>query len=793
MRKGYYLFHRRATGHTPYAYQAALAEVGLPDLLRVPTGCGKTAAAVLPWLYRRLAHPDPRVRRDTPPRLALTLPMRTLVEQTERAVEGWLSNLGLSDTVSVVLMMGGNGPVDREWRREPHRECILIGTLDQLLSRALLRGYGTNRFSWPVDFGLLHNGVQWVFDEVQLMGPALATSRQLEGFRRRYGTLRPSASMWMSATVDMRLLATVDAPPVEKEVGLEEADETGLLATRLNARRTVRAAAAHGRRSDLAGLLVERHTPGTLTLAVVNTVDRAQALAADVRAQTAVPTVLLHSRYRPVERRRHLEVALAPVGPDGLIVVATQVLECGVDIDARVLLTEAASWPSIVQRAGRCNREGTTRDAEVWWTEPPSASPYDPRDVAATVEELCSLEGRSLTTAELSGRAVATAPTVVPVLRSRDLHALFDTAPDLAGNDVDVGRFLRDSDDLDVQIGWLLLHDQPPADGTQPPPVSHLCPVPVGDMREAVQKGRIVYRHDSMSGTWKPCGRRDVHPGQILLADSAAGGYSAEVGWDPASRHPVPPAQQEDAPAPGPEGRLEESMSDDVASFDQPAWTPLRQHLADVEMEAAELGSSLPEGLRETLRIAGGLHDVGKAHRAFQETLLRTADPAERAALQREVDEGRPWAKSACSYRTRHEPPHFRHELATALALMGKGALVLSGCDDPDLVTYLAAAHHGRVRLGVRSMPDEATGRILGIADGDVVPAVPLAGGTFPACRLDTTLLGLGESDGRPSWAARALELLERDDLGPFRLAYLEALLRIADWRASRSPGRASL
>jgi CRISPR-associated endonuclease/helicase Cas3 len=70
---------------------------------------------------------------------------------------------------------------------------------------------------------------------------------------------------------------------------------------------------------------------------------------------------------------------------------------------------------------------------------------------------------------------------------------------------------------------------------------------------------------------------------------------------------------------------------------------------------------------------------------------------------------------------------------------------------------------------------------------------VPLAGGTFPACSLDTTLLGLGESYGRPSWAARALELLERDDLGPFRLAYLEALLRIADWRASRSPGRASL
>jgi CRISPR-associated endonuclease/helicase Cas3 len=35
------------------------------------------------------------------------------------------------------------------------------------------------------------------------------------------------------------------------------------------------------------------------------------------------------------------------------------------------------------------------------------------------------------------------------------------------------------------------------------------------------------------------------------------------------------------------------------------------------------------------------------------------------------------------------------------------------------------------------------------------------------------------------SWAGRALALLERDDIGPFRLSYLEAIVRLADWRAS--------
>ncbi len=37
---------------------------------------------------------------------------------------------------------------------------------------------------------------------------------------------------------------------------------------------------------------------------------------------------------------------------------------------------------------------------------------------------------------------------------------------------------------------------------------------------------------------------------------------------------------------------------------------------------------------------------------------------------------------------------------------------------------------------------------------------------------------------GDGSWTARALKLLA--DLGPFKLAYLEALLRAADVRASR-------
>jgi CRISPR-associated endonuclease/helicase Cas3 len=49
--------------------------------------------------------------------------------------------------------------------------------------------------------------------------------------------------------------------------------------------------------------------------------------------------------------------------------------------------------------------------------------------------------------------------------------------------------------------------------------------------------------------------------------------------------------------------------------------------------------------------------------------------------------------------------------------------------------------------------------------------------------------LGLS-ADGKPSWAERMLRLRDDPELGPFRLAYLEALLRAADCRASAAHSR---
>ena len=105
----------------------------------------------------------------------------------------------------------------------------------------------------------------------------------------------------------------------------------------------------------------------------------------------------------------------------------------------------------------------------------------------------------------------------------------------------------------------------------------------------------------------------------------------------------------------------------------------------------------------------------------------------------------------------------------------------------PFLAAYVAAAHHGKVRLGIRSLPGEEpplndAERLfaLGVRDGDPLPEVALDGVTVAAGPLDLSPMRLG---GDGSWTARALQLLA--EFGPFRLAYFEALLRAADVYAS--------
>ncbi len=786
----------QAAGHPPYPYQCRLAEEGLPELLRVPTGTGKTLAATLPWLYRRRFHPDPAVRGATPRWLVLVLPMRVLVEQTLSVVSGWMAAVGLEEHVAVHTVMGGEGRLESRWRRSPEQDAIFVGTLDMLVSRALNRGYGASRFVWPIDFGLFNAGCQWVFDEVQLMGPALPTSLQLDGLRRSLGTAMLCSSMWMSATVEDRWLATIDHPSIDSVAELGDDDRAGHLARRLKAEKTVRRLEVDPDpkryAASLAAHLLELHQPGTRTIAVLNTVERARQLRLELERAGAPDLVLLHSRFRPDDRARRTIDALAEVdarGP-GRIVVSTQVLEAGVDLSSSLLFTEAAPWPSVVQRAGRCNRDGDAPGATLAWSPPPKAAPYEEADVAAAAAELITLESQALTATEMGARSVAVAEVVHPLLRRRDLLGLFDTTPDLSGNDVDVARFIRSVDDIDLLVAWRPVTEAGPDDTDPTPTREELCPVPIGELRTLLKKGRAAWRFDHLREGWARCGPGDVRPGQVVVLRSAEGGYEPRSGWDPLSRTPVPPVRG-DEPAPG--GEVEEGTGADPLTFAPGTWVPLTQHLAEVEAAVRELYAELaPPGLSsghgEAAAGAGRLHDLGKAHPCFQQMLLATV----RYDHERPPDPGPAWAKSGGSGRSHHQRRYFRHELASALALLGGASPALDGLDEPDLAVFLVAAHHGKVRVGIRSLPEEPappdpTKRFaLGVWDGDVLPEVDIPGQRLPAAVLDLGPMELGDQDdGRPSWSGTVLELRDRADLGPFRLAFLEAVVRLADWRMS--------
>jgi CRISPR-associated endonuclease/helicase Cas3 len=90
-----------------------------------------------------------------------------------------------------------------------------------------------------------------------------------------------------------------------------------------------------------------------------------------------------------------------------------------------------------------------------------------------------------------------------------------------------------------------------------------------------------------------------------------------------------------------------------------------------------------------------------------------------------------------------------------------------------DLAAYLAAAHHGKVRLSIRSMPNETRPPELsrrfarGIYDGELIQEADLGGTVIlPATAIDLSYMELGGSPVRgPSWLARMLDLRDRADL----------------------------
>ena len=282
------------------------------------------------------------------------------------------------------------------------------------------------------------------------------------------------------------------------------------------------------------------------------------------------------------------------------------------------------------------------------------------------------------------------------VLRKKDLVELFDTTPDLAGADIDVSRFIREADEHDVQVFWRDISGKGPSEDEHAPSRDELCSVSVGDIRKF---NKDVWRWDYLDKKWIRV--RDIYPGLVLMLRADDGGYGSDAGWTGNKGRTEPVEHTNTIPG-------DANDTDLLASGTQ--WQTIAQHTDEVVREVENFITTfgIDNGVSEPLLKAARWHDVGKAHHVFQHALPEPSP-----------DDSKLWGKSKGG-ALRYERRHFRHELASGIVMLLHG--------QSDLAAYLAASHHGKVRLSIRSLPDEKapddeTMRFArGVWDNDLLP-----------------------------------------------------------------------
>jgi CRISPR-associated endonuclease/helicase Cas3 len=404
-----------------YDFQKRVYErlsAGRSVILQAPTGAGKTRAALYPFLYH-LAEPD---QARFPRRCVYSAPMRVLVNQFSIEYEEIVTRYNLRYGLNLrrgVTVQTGERPKDRLFEGD-----LIFTTIDQTLSNVLGVPYAVGQRRANVNAGAVA-GSYLVFDEFHLFPPEGAFKTTLQVLRILRHT---TPFVLMTATFSATMLGELERLLEAEVVTVPPAELATLPSQQGKARRfrrveaEIEAAAIldrHARRSvaicntveraqhlydalikrdcrplpvgderlgDAYAAIREASRPGERECALNEALERLDGLVREQAGwERATWVLLLHSRFTRAHRNLKEALIRREFGPPekhaarlpGLVLVATQVVEVGLDITCEAMHTEVAPASSVLQRAGRCARFAGER-GDVYVYDVPANKAGDP-------------------------------------------------------------------------------------------------------------------------------------------------------------------------------------------------------------------------------------------------------------------------------------------------------------------------------------------------------------------------------------------------------------------------------
>ena len=402
-------FFRELWDCEPYDWQQRLAEQVMqsagdawPAAIALPTAAGKTACIDIAVFALAALADAASGTSPHPRRIFYAVDRRNIVDQTyDRAkrIADKLANADAdSDSDSGIVkavadrlrrLAGGDEPwplaVHRlrggirgasGWERNPRQPAVITTTVDQVGSSLLFGAYGKGARTWPVYAGLAANDSIIILDEAHCAQPFLQTLRAVGKYRQwaQAGPGTPFRVVIMSATPPCDIAKSdvfrdISGQPADAKHGLGRRQLASKPATLAVAKRVARGGnplAALGQ--ELADAALELAGPDIrLVVVFANRVATARATYRIIKEQDKTDAVLITGRMRQrgrecvmgvLERAKPGADAEVRAGDRPLIVVATQTLEIGADLDFDGLITECASLDALRQRFGRLNRTG---------------------------------------------------------------------------------------------------------------------------------------------------------------------------------------------------------------------------------------------------------------------------------------------------------------------------------------------------------------------------------------------------------------------------------------------------